>query len=364
MNNNAPRSLARSRIVSIALTALAQETTWRRDREAEALALSRSDGGVHLKNGSGEVVATFASRAVFEAAKLVPEFFSANERRIPRMRRSAQPLGVCSSVMADDKTRAVVHCEQCKQPRPGIPRGSYQQTSPGGSWWGVEYTLMECAVCSKPFVVESHSPWYDDIGYIDDKCWSPPEQILPLVDEAVDDSVPANIAKSYQEARRSLRGQNFMAAALLCRRAIELVCKHFEAGGKWLPDKVTDLHARAIIDHRMRDWSLHVLRYHGNNAAHDDTEEVSSEDAADAVAFTKAIIWHLFVFEAAYKEHMDRRIPKPPRVKPTPNAPGAFAKLKAARGTSVLQAKPEQAPQSPPEPQQSTPESSPTSDEE
>jgi hypothetical protein len=259
--------------------------------------------------------------------------------------------------MAEDETRAVVHCEQCKQPRPGIPRGAYEHMSPGGSYWAVRYTLMECSVCSKPFVVESNSPWYNDLDQWDDNCWSPAEQILPAVDEAVDAAVPPNVARSYQEARRSLRGQNFMAAALLCRRTIELVCKHFNASGKWLPEKVTDLHTRAIIDHRMRDWSLHVLRYHGNNAAHDDTDEVSPADASDAVEFTKAIIWHLFVFDAAYAEHMNRRVPKQSRPKPS----NAVGKVQVAQPASELQAS-EQQLLPPSVPPQSSPHSPTTSD--
>jgi hypothetical protein len=212
--------------------------------------------------------------------------------------------------MAEEETRAVVHCDQCKKPMAGKPHGAYQEVSPGGSWWGVEYTLMECTGCAKPFVVSSHSPWYDDFGDWDDKCWSPPEQILPALDEAIDGSVPKPIAASYLEARRCLRGQNFTAAALMCRRTIEIVCKHFNASGRDLDKKLHDLKVRLVIDERMHGWADRVLRHLGNKGAHDAEDEIKADDAADAVEFTKAIVWHLFVFEAAFHRHMERRPPK------------------------------------------------------
>lgn len=225
--------------------------------------------------------------------------------------------------MPSDETRAVVHCEQCKKPMPGKPHGSYQNVSPGGSWWGVEYTLMECTGCNRPFVVESQSPWYDDFGQFDDRCWSPPAQILPVVDEAIDDSVPPAIASSYLEARRSLRGGNFTAAALMCRRTIEIVANHFNAVGGNLDKKLQDLRARRVIDERMYIWADRVLRHLGNKGAHE--EEIKPDDAADAVEFTRAIVWHLFVFEAAFQRHMERRPlpqiqqPSPEKAAPTPD---------------------------------------------
>lgn len=41
--------------------------------------------------------------------------------------------------------------------------------------------------------------------------------------------------------------------------------------------------------------------------AHAYVDDITPEDAADAVEFTKAFILYLFVFDAAFHEHMDRR---------------------------------------------------------
>jgi hypothetical protein len=190
----------------------------------------------------------------------------------------------------------------------GRAHGSYQRLSPGGSWWGSEYTLMECTGCGGPFVVESSSPAYNDFGEFDDNCWSSPQQVLPQIDEIVDVSVPKAIANSYIEARRCLRGRNYTAAVLMARRTVEILCKHFDAAGRDLKARLQSLKTQAILDSRMHSWADDVLRALGNRGAHD-VEDVDADDAADALEFTKAIVWYVFVFNAAFDRHMARREP-------------------------------------------------------
>jgi uncharacterized protein DUF4145 len=208
--------------------------------------------------------------------------------------------------MQESTTLAVVNCIRCQKLMPGRAHGAYQYVSPGGQYWAHEFTLMECTGCHHPFVVETFSPARNEFGEYDDDCWTPPEQVLPTLDEAVDSSVPEVVSASYLEAKRCLFGRNFTATVLMARRTIELVCKHFGAEGGNLKKGLEDLKSKKILDERMHRWADHVLRDLGNSGAHDVTP-ISPDDAADAVEFTKAIVWHVFVFEAAFERHMARR---------------------------------------------------------
>jgi|GEM_PF-2407070 len=237
--------------------------------------------------------------------------------------------------------------------------------SPGGSYWAVEYTLMECAGCRSPFVVKSSSPAEDDFGYVSDDCWTLPEQVLPQVDEAIDDAVPTTIAKSYLEAKRCLRGHNYTAAALMCRRTVELICKDQNADGNSLWAMLKDLKTKLILDERMYQWADQVLRRLGNEGAHDPEYEIEREDAIDAVEFSRAIIWSLFVLTAAFSRHVERRAPKPP---PPSRQPGKTGTLKnrrfpASASASAPPEQPEQPQQPASEPQQSASHPSPPSGE-
>jgi len=212
-----------------------------------------------------------------------------------------------SPVMPDEETRAVLYCVKCKRPMAGKPHGSYETMSPGGSYWAVVSTLMECIGCNSPFVVQSSSPALDDFGCHSDEAWTLPEQVLPPIDEAMDDAVPAVISKNYLEARRCLRGQNHTAAVVMCRRTLEFICNHFNADGSDLFTMLKSLRLRLILDDRMHSWGDNIIRFMGNKGAHAYVDDITPEDAADAVEFTKAFILYLFVFDAAFHEHMKRR---------------------------------------------------------
>jgi len=210
-------------------------------------------------------------------------------------------------VMADEETRAVVHCERCKKPMAAKPHGSYETMSPGGTYWAVVTTLMECIGCHSPFVVQSSSPALDDFDNWNDNQWTLPEQVLPPIDEAVDESVPTAISKNYLEARRSLRGQNFTAAVVMCRRTLEFICNHFNADGNDLFTMLKSLRTKLVLDDRMHSWGDNIIRFMGNKGAHAYEDDIDPDDAADAVEFTKAFIQYLFVFDAAFHKHMERR---------------------------------------------------------
>jgi hypothetical protein len=138
--------------------------------------------------------------------------------------------------------------------------------------------------------------------------WEFPVVIYPGDPQAMDPSVPENIANSYLEARRVYRDASGpTAAAIMCRRTLEGICDHFGAEGGNLVRKLDSLNKEGIIDKKIHQWANDVLRALGNNAAHDVDTVIRRQDAEDALEFTKAIVEYLFVFEEAFRQFTERR---------------------------------------------------------
>jgi Domain of unknown function (DUF4145) len=93
----------------------------------------------------------------------------------------------------------------------------------------------------------------------------------------------------------------------MCRRVIDGICAHFGAKGRDLESKLANLKKDGILDNRIHMWADKMLRVLGNEAAHDVSKTISEWNASDALDFTKAILEHLFVLEAAFELHMKQR---------------------------------------------------------
>jgi len=200
-------------------------------------------------------------------------------------------------------------CADCGRHLQGIARGSYDNEDPQSDA-KTRFTLICCPRCYSPHVVshdykEDYQEWY----------WSLGKVIFPEPGDGLDTRVvPEAVARNFAQAARSLRDATApTAAALMCRRTLEVICADLGAEGKTLQKKLEHLKTVGKIEPRIYQWADQVLRNLGNDAAHEVKDDVSQEDAADALKFTRAIIEYLYVFEAAYQDFQDRRAR---RVKP------------------------------------------------
>ena len=123
--------------------------------------------------------------------------------------------------------------------------------------------------------------------------------------------MPGSIANSYAEAAKSLRAAAPIATAIMCRRTLEGICKHFGATGRNMPTMLNDLATKGKLDARLHEWANDVLRTLGNDAAHNVEAVISQDDARDALEFTKALIQNLFVLQRAFEAFKKRRAGQP-----------------------------------------------------
>ena len=69
------------------------------------------------------------------------------------------------------------------------------------------------------------------------------------------------------EATRSIEGENWTAAALMARSAIQLVLRAHGAEGKNLKQEIDNLADQGLLIPIMKDWS-HEVREIGNEGTH------------------------------------------------------------------------------------------------
>ena len=204
-----------------------------------------------------------------------------------------------------EKDNAAVYCATCENHRSAIARGMYQAKYGEGEAL-VRFFLCECVECHEPFVV--FRTVMDSPGAVTK--WSDRIQHLPSVDESLPRGVPKKIAAKYQEATRDMTVASYDSAAVMCRRVLDMVCRHFQCSGGNLKSQLKDLKAKGLIDERIHQWADGVLREIGNDAAHGD-DDISKEDAKDALDFCRAVLDHLFLFMPAYEAFQKRHPPKP-----------------------------------------------------
>ena len=97
---------------------------------------------------------------------------------------------------------------------------------------------------------------------------------------------PKDVGRNWLQAQRSLEGQNWDAAALMARSAIQLIMRYQKAEGGSLKTQIDFLADKGILPPIMKEWA-HEVRKLGNENAHPEPggKGTSPKDAKDVVEF-------------------------------------------------------------------------------
>jgi Insertion element 4 transposase N-terminal/Domain of unknown function (DUF4145) len=89
-------------------------------------------------------------------------------------------------------------------------------------------------------------------------------------------------------------------------RALEGVCDLHDAKGSTLQSRPANMKEKGLMEGRLWEWAetLPAVR---NSAAYFTTESISKQDAEDTVAFTEALLDHLYVLTARFNALKERR---------------------------------------------------------
>jgi hypothetical protein len=143
---------------------------------------------------------------------------------------------------------------------------------------------------------------YGEEGYsFDDPNW-----VFPRTED-FSGRIPERLRRELAEARDlALSGYN-LPVVLICGRVLEGLASAHNINERTLVRNLERMHQEGFIPAEMLEWA-HELRALRNIAAHFSwDDEITAEDADDALALTEAILDYIYVFAERFQAFKDRR---------------------------------------------------------
>jgi Domain of unknown function (DUF4145) len=134
------------------------------------------------------------------------------------------------------------------------------------------------------------------------------------------DNWPADMHRFWIQAHDSIANENWDAAAVMARGALQFIMRQQGAKKGKLKSEIDDLVARGVLQPVIGEWS-HEVRELGNDSAHpevpdsnqDTTQPVQDstspepQDARDIVNFLDFLLFYLYDLPAQIKTYRARR---------------------------------------------------------
>ncbi len=121
---------------------------------------------------------------------------------------------------------------------------------------------------------------------------------------------PEDIGRNWLQAHRSLDAENWDAAALMARSAIQLATRYHEAKAGSLKAEINDLADKGVLPPIMKEWS-HEVRELANDAAHPQPGGTGTapKDAKDVVRFLDFLLECLYDLPHQIQQYRARKDP-------------------------------------------------------
>jgi hypothetical protein len=118
---------------------------------------------------------------------------------------------------------------------------------------------------------------------------------------------PEQVGRYWLQAKRNLIDENFDAAVVMARSALQIALRDNKAEGKNLKQEIEDLAAKGVLPPVMKDWSDNV-RELGNVGAHPSPGESAPDpkDARDIVRFLDFLLECLYALPHRIEQYRKR----------------------------------------------------------
>ena len=119
---------------------------------------------------------------------------------------------------------------------------------------------------------------------------------------------PAEVQRYWPQAHDSLTNENWDAAVIVARSALQAAMRQQGAQGKNLKAEIDDLASKGILHLLMKDWS-HQVRELANESAHPSSGGAATDagDARDIVSFLDVLLAYLYDFPKHIEDVRKRR---------------------------------------------------------
>ncbi|MDD5206978.1 MAG: DUF4145 domain-containing protein [Desulfobacterales bacterium] len=129
----------------------------------------------------------------------------------------------------------------------------------------------------------------------------------PLTYDSFPEHWPEQVGRFWLQAKRNLVDENFDAAVVMARSALQIALRDNKAEGKTLKQEIEDLAAKGFLPPIMKEWSDKV-RELGNVGAHPTpgAPAPNQEDARDIVGFLDFLLECLYTLPHSIKQYRER----------------------------------------------------------
>ncbi len=195
----------------------------------------------------------------------------------------------------------IIDCPHCDSRVDCTIHGEVQEeTEYGGP--PSKVVLLQCKICHNPLLGITEILQVGENEYD----WDYPGRLWPEPETNLDWGIPEISRNSLVEAKLCFKAKAYSASAVMCGRAIEGVCHHYDPNVQNLHQGLQNLKKEGIVDERIYNWS-EALRLSRNLGAHATTEKVSREDAHDLLDFALAICEYVFVLNEKFERFQKRQ---------------------------------------------------------
>jgi hypothetical protein len=126
---------------------------------------------------------------------------------------------------------------------------------------------------------------------------------------------PGAVQNYWIQAKNSLRGENWDAATVMARSALQIAVRDRGAEGKSLKAEIEDLASKGVLQPLMKEWSDEV-RELANDSAHPNpkaNKPTDPQDARDIVRFLDFLLLYLYDLPKDISDYRKRRTAEEPR---------------------------------------------------
>lgn len=119
---------------------------------------------------------------------------------------------------------------------------------------------------------------------------------------------PETVKRFWEQTHDSQRNENWDAAAMMCRSALQAALRDNKANGKRLINEIDDLTERGVLPKLMNDWA-HELRILANESAHPQSESLPPDknDVDDIVGYLDFLLQYLYDLPEKIQEYRNRK---------------------------------------------------------
>lgn len=165
----------------------------------------------------------------------------------------------------------------------------------------LNFDTYECGNCKGYVMVLWSANHFGDLHNYQVLPW-------PMQYDRYPDHWPAHVGRYWLQAKRNLKDENWDAASVMARSALQGALRDQGAVGKNLKQEIDDLAAKGLLPPIMKQWSDN-LKDLGNESAHPQPGQPAAkpEEVRDVVRFLDFLLRYLYTLPHEIKEYREKK---------------------------------------------------------